>query len=997
MIKSLIRFSAHHPVSVLSALGALVLLGLISAFLIPLDFLPLMKERTLIVSAEYPGVTAEEMRTMVTIPLEDAFATLGGLKSLSSVSREGLSLLQVDLHWGTDTDLSLAESREIIDICFEGLPSLCSKPKVAREGDSQKDNLTIILIPLDGDLRYGRHIAETDIKPRLQRITGAAMVTVSGGVEEEIQIRFRKPALESRGLSLSTAADIIAAANFEYPGGTIREADREYTVKTAGLYRSLDEIRNTPLSWDQGSLLKVSDIADVVRESSRQDTFFLYRSVSTGITESMECIRIGVQKQRDAAPLPLSFKIRKEIESLNTLYSQRYRFEIAEDLSDQILESLRSLIFSALAAVISASLIVYFFLKSIKLSMVITGIIPLSALAAVLTLGISGRSLNIMSLSGIAIGIGMVIDAGTVAIEQIEGEIRSVTKSGDTWPDPVIRGVHAVALSSGASALSTVIVFFPVFFIPGLLGELFSDMAISVIASILCSCILSFTYIPALITLIRPYSNGKTTDTKGAAVRLTKGLESYYRLILRFFFRKPRYALIPLGICMAIGLVSLRLSNFTLLPELAAQSISWEITFPPGTSLGKMRRVALDLSQGLENIQEIQSLEITAGIGKDDYNRLVQPGEIPEKIRFTGHVRGKAARVRVQIAENFHATPYPVIFTGNGDILSQILGLGEARSIVRGESPGEAQEKAENLALSLTDISVTSDQDFIPHVTRSNPSFTPDRLALARYSLSAQYLAQTIRAVLDGIKEYYYEDGREIPLLIKLRDEDITSTESLGETMVSLESGSIPLRLLGSMKDEYNDAIFYRYNRLDAKIFPFDIPRYIGDQFDLMSPTKDENKEMIRTGLLLLATTLSLLYLSMGAQFGSFLIPLILLLAIPPSFSGALFLLLITSTKPDINSIIALVVLFGISINNSILLYESCLQAAIIENCVKKLRAIFITNITTIASLIPFAFNPFGNNSQSSLSIALIGGLTFSFVLVLILVPLCIGFIRRKK
>jgi multidrug efflux pump subunit AcrB len=289
---------------------------------------------------------------------------------------------------------------------------------------------------------------------------------------------------------------------------------------------------------------------------------------------------------------------------------------------------------------------------------------------------------------------------------------------------------------------------------------------------------------------------------------------------------------------------------------------------------------------------------------------------------------------------------------------------------------------------------------------RTNPAFIPDRLALARYSLSTQFIAQTMRTALEGIGEYYYEDGKEIPLLIKLRDEDITSVESLGESVIPLESGFIPLRLLGNIKEEQTETVFYRYNRLDAKIFNRIIPHYLEEKYNIILPTKNESQEMIRTGLLLLAITFCLLYLSMGAQFESFSIPLILFLAIPPSFSGSFFLLLITSTKPDINSIIALVVLFGISINNSILLYESCMQNTkkyanskydqTIENCIEKLRAILITNITSLAALVPFSFDPFGNNSQASLSIALIGGLIFSLILVLILVPLCIGFVRRK-
>jgi multidrug efflux pump subunit AcrB len=1044
MIAALITFSARHPISVLSALGGLVLLGLTTAVLIPLDFLPLMRERVLVVGAEYPGVTVEEMRTMVTIPLEDAFATLGGLKSLSSVSREGLSLLRIELHWGTDTDLALAESREIIDICYEGLPSFCSKPKVSRESGGGRDAVTIILVPMDGDLRYGRHIAETDIKPRLQRLSGAAGVTVSGGEQEEIQVRFQKTGLESRGLTLSAAADIIAAANFEYPGGTIREGDREFTVKTSGLYQSLEDIKNTPLAWDQGSLLRVGDIAEVRRESGRRDSFFLYRSPGRGIPESLECIRIGVRKRQDAAPLPLSAKIKKEIELLNTLYGPWYRFEIAEDLSGQIVESLYSLLFSALAAVLSTGLVVYLFLRSVQLSLVITGIIPLSALASVLALWITGKSLKLMSLSGMAVGIGMVIDAGTVAVEQIDGELRA--GASGPWPDPVIRGVRAVALSSGASALSTVIVFIPVFFIPGLLGELFGDMAIAIISSISCSCILSFTYIPAMTSLLQPPAAGtKAAATTGVGTtaapksgpggpdyspgrggpcpagkvsRAVRRLEDRYRRILRFLFRKPRFALIPLGASLAIGGLSLGLSEFTLLPELRQDSLSWEIPFPPGSSLESMRRAALELSRGLGEIPGIGALEINAGLDSGDYLRLSRPEEIRDKLVCTAHIRGKPDLLRDLVEDHLRQTPYRPVFAGNRDLLAQVLDMGEPWSLIRGDSPQEVRDKAEALlaalgapsgdrgtgAVSGTVPGQSGDsRDFIPHIVQRSPAFSPDRLALARFTLSAQHLARSARDALEGIRETYYEGGKEIPLLIKLRDEDTGSLEALGETMLPLESGSVPLRLLGGMEEEQRETVLYRYNRRDAKIFNFPVPRDTEEAFGLISPQGEETREMIHGALFLLGITVCLLYLSMGAQFESFLIPLILLLAIPPSFAGAFFLLVVCAVKPDVNSMIALVILFGISINNSILLYESCLGknyragaagrrvSGIIRNCVKKLRALLITNITTIIALVPFAFDPFGINSQVSLSIALIGGLSLSLVLVLAVTPLGIN------
>jgi multidrug efflux pump subunit AcrB len=704
--------------------------------------------------------------------------------------------------------------------------------------------------------------------------------------------------------------------------------------------------------------------------------------------------------------------VRKEIETLKSLYSG-YRFEIAEDLSDQIVESLRSLLFSALAAVLSAALVVFFFLKSVKLSLVITGIIPLSALFSVLCLELAGRSLNLMSLSGLAIGIGMVIDAGTVAIEQVDGEIRRAAGlPGDPWPGPVIRGVSAVALSSGASALSTVIVFIPVFFIPGLLGELFGDMALAVISSISFSCVLSFTYIPALVSLLKPRVEAagaaRPNDVRRLDARRLDALESRYRRILRFLFRKPRYSLIPLGACLVIGALSLGFSEFTLLPELPSPSLSWELRFSGGTSLEKMRRAALELSRGLENIGGIRALEISAGLDSEDYPRLADPGEIAEKLVFTAHLRGTAEEARGSIAEHFRGTPYEPEFLRGRDLLSLALGGGGTEILVRAGDPEEARARAETV---LGALPAEDRPDYLPHVIRTSPALIPDRLALARFSLNAQFLAQTARDVLEGIRQTYYEEGKEIPLVIKLRDEDLRSPENLGDTMVSLENGSIPLRLLGSMGEEERETVLYRYNRRDAKIFNFPLPKELEREFSLVSPKGEETEEMVRLSFLLLAITLCLLYLSMGAQFESFLIPLILLLAIPPSFAGAFFLLLVSSVKPDINSMIALVILFGISINNSILLYESCLGlngggiakgrrvSGIIRNCVKKLRAVLITNVTTIAALIPFAFDPLGINSQVSLSIALIGGLVFSLALVLTLLPLCAGWnpARRRE
>jgi multidrug efflux pump subunit AcrB len=979
-MKRLIVFSVRHPVSALSALTALSLLGLLSAFIIPVDFLPAMSSRKLLVAAEYPGVSAEEMRSMVTIPLEDTFASLRGLKSSSSVSRDGISLLSLELHWGSDIDLALTESRELIDLCYESLPSGCMKPQVSRNDSARTDDITLILIPLDGDLRYGRHIAETDLKPRLQRLSGTAGVSISGGEEEEMQLRFHRDALESRGISLSEAAEILSAANFEYPAGTIREGERELGVRTAGLWKSPEEIRDTPLLYNEGGLVRAGDLADLVRTSRRREAFFLYKG--------MEAIRIGIRKKAEASPLPLSAGVKREIEILKNLYGRWYEFEISSNTADAVVESLVSLLFSALASILAAGAVVYLFFRSFKLSLLITGIIPLSALFAILVLKLCGQSLNVMSLSGISIGIGMVVDAGAVTAESIMGELEKNT--AETIEAVVARGAEATALSNFSSSLSTAIVFTPVFFIGGLLGELFSGMAIGLIASISISCLLSFTYIPALSVSLPGLAG------KGAAKDLRiAGAAEKYEKALAFLLEKPRYALIPLALCLAAGL-SFFFIERRLLPELSSKTLSWEMDFPPGTNLEAMRRWAAEIYRELREEPWIRDPEIAGGLEHGDYQSLALLDENFEKLRLTVKLDIDAEKGREKIAALFQGDSYRISFGKSRDILSRLLDLKGDITILRAGSPEELRALAEALGGSFS---------FAPDALRGGPVFSPDRLALSRFSVSARHTAAAARDSLEGIyASSYYEGGREIPLLVKLRDEDMGSLEDLENTLIPVGAENpVPLRFFGSFTGERSEKVLFRHNRRDAKEIRG--PALQGEGLDLVSPGREDIEEMTKNGLFLLMITGILLYLSMGAQFESLVVPLVLLAAVPPACSGAFLSLLVTRRPLDSNSVIALITLFGVSINNSILLYESCAgkvpgqapgagggSGGIAGNCAKKLPAILITNLTTLIALLPFTADPLGINAQASLAIALIGGLSCSLVLVLTVVPVCLGY-----
>jgi multidrug efflux pump subunit AcrB len=1018
-VKKLISFSVHHPVTVIALLLSLLLLGGIAAFLLPVDYYPAVSSRTLLVSCRYPGIAAGEMRFLVTIPIEDAFASLKGLKTLSSTSRDGLTLLSLELHWGTDIDMALVESREIIDLCYQTLPSGCSKPEVTKQ--EMGSELILALIPQDGNLTFARYITETDIKSRFQKLPGAGSVSVSGGEEEEIHVLLYRDRLESRQLGLAEAAESLASANFEYPAGTIKEGDRELSVQVSGLFPSSESIAAHPVLFNQGGPVRIGDLGEVVRGTAEKESFFLING--------QEGIRLGLRKKPGTSPLTFSMAVKEEIEALKEMYPWCH-LEILENPAEGIKTSLIFLLASAGLGLVVTGVVIKYFLNSIPCACLLCGVIPLSAAAALPVLLLAGRSLNTLSLSGLSIGIGMVVDAGAVVIENIRRISEEAPSGNQDFKSLAIRGAAGVAQSNAGSALTTILAFLPVFFIPGLLGELFSDMALAVMASISASCLLSMTYIPCLFSLF-PAKLGLTKPPVSPAAKAREPAwigrtALWYTRYLTKTLRRPVRVLLPLGITLVVGLFSLARLDFSLLPEPSSRILTGRISFPPGTSIAALERRAREIDQQLRRLPFVQALQISGGLEPRDYPRLADPGQRRENLVLRAGVDRQASRVLLSMEAAF---PEALWETGGGDLSLWQTGQD---LILRGGSPEVLQSPdlpAKITGLLFADSDPPEDPLVLqPSLILSEAVFTPDRLAAARFSISVLQIAEAARTALEGAGTLpLYQAGREIPVVVKFQPQEILTLDDLGNTGILNGESFIPLRALGVLEPEIREKILYRYNRWDAKqilLPPGRVPglsaeklnagltgglfggasgrnQNADDFLSLEIPGALEKKEMLKEGLFLLSLTILLLYLLMGAQFESFFVPLLMLLALPAALCGALFSLVLAGRSLNINGIIALVVLFGVSVNNAIILYESCTEkggwtpSGILAGCQSKLRALLITNASTILALVPFTLNPGGLNPQASLSLAVIGGLVLSAVLVALILPA--GFLLLAK
>lgn len=967
MKKDFIYFSVKHPVSILMIILSIIMVGVICTFNIKIDYLPFLSERNILIKTSYEGVSAKDLEKLVTIPIEDSFASLKGIKNIKSVTRDGLSLLDIEIQWGTDIDLAITEAREIIDMAYQSLPSGCSKPVAEIFNPSNKNSITIAVKPRDGDLVYCRYIIDNEIKQRIQRINGVSAVSVTGGDKEEIQVLLDKSLIDSRGLTLQNVSEVLSNSNFEYPAGTIREGNKDIMLKTSGLYKTLSEINSTPVSYNNGGVLHIADIAEVIKTKKDKEAFFMFNG--------SEAVEIGIIKKNVTSPLKLSALVNDEISHLNDLYGTYFTFEIVQDNSIQIRESINQLILSALAGFVIAFIILLIFFKKIKTSLLVSSIIPLTIVFSVLCLFAFGKTINILSLSGIAIGIGMVIDGSSIVIESIQ---KRLSESGEDVSEIIIKAAQDVSLSTVGSTLTTIIVFIPFFFENGLLGELFSDMSIAVISSIAFSCILALTYIPAVIYLFEK----NNADRNDRSIQIS-GFERKYASSLSFCFNKKIFVPAVILICVVISFIPIKALKKEFLPQTYSEELNVELFFPSGTSVEKLYESGEFLYSVISTIPSVKQILITGGIDKENINILIDPSKQAERINISILTKNKKV-LKESLMTFFDNTEIQYQFIEDTSILSTILAVQTDSYVVQDATEEIVIEKARAIA--------ENENSIIPNSYSTEYVFNPDRLICSRFNISAVYTAQLAHDTLEGVDScYFYDKGIRIPIKVKYPKQNILSINDVENTNILLQNSFLPLRILGTFHQETNENIYYRFNRKNSKIVTGKIAS-ISDK-SIINLEKTQLDELFKNGAVLLIIILFLLYCVMGAQFESFLIPVLILIAIPPAFSGAFFSLMFFGKSINVNSIIALVVLFGTSVNNAIILYESVntLETITIDNvieaCKQKLRPVLITTLTTLCALIPFAIDPLNKNAQSSMSIAIIGGLIISTIFVLHVVP----------
>lgn len=950
------------------------------------DFLPDFTVPKLTVAAPCPGLPAADIRELVTIPLENALSSLSGLKRMGSISRSGISVIEIEYPWGTDIFTAGMECRELIDTAWGQLPSDAPKPRLVNTDPVDLPLLTIAVFPVNGDLTLARRLAGREIKSMLQRLEGVGSVSVSGGYEEEIRIEVDSAAAAAQGLSLIDIHDSLASAYIEFPAGSITNGIIEMSVKTkagaekladiAELYINSREFSFDPTE-DKISSRKLKEIALIGYGKQEQSSFFF-----TGKKGSppREAVMIEIRRIAGASPAGTADAVKKALPEIARGFGKDLEIIITDDRSIELDRALKYLIMTLIYGCLFAFIIILMFMRNLKKAAILLAVLPASLLCSILFMTLSGAGFNLMSLCGLTLGVGMVVDNAIIVIERLDRSRSS----------RIAETVSELAPSLFGSTATTVLVFTPLLFMKGLAGVLFSDLSLSVIYSLSSSLLLSLTAVPILYQKIKPVETGARKDS---------GMYRFIRKALRFSLRKPFWTAALIIIVCAVFMIPAGDLPVELIPQNTYGKINCTFTLPPDKSFNTVKECALKLSTVLLAFPEIETVELKAGEEPDNIYHLASAVATNRRIsiQISTDPTTDSQKLYTELTnlEQIHSGEFRLLEPEN--IIESLLGISSRRDwMISGGTPAEVEAAAGKL------IETAGPAILLSGAKQTVLRLYPDRKAAAAAQMSPGSIGRQIAVQISGSTPGRLNlGGREIRLRLRAAEElRKTIDDIMALPVIRDDCGSIRLDSLTEIKKVSESLRLFREDRLDAAVFRLE-NEASRQQIKLLNqagarPYRTSSLKEQRSGIYaMFILAAAFLYLCLGVQFESFGIPLLLMLCIPPSVAGTVLFLRLTGESINLYSCLGCMVVMGISVNNGILLIEesrrrirrsaSSAAGSAYLAAASRLRPIMMTYATTAAALIPLAVMK--ESSQASLAAAIIGGLSVSTIISILILP----------
>ncbi len=972
-------------VTVISIVAAV--LGAIAVLQMPVDLLPSVEYPRITIETRYPSSSPYEVERLVTDPLEEALAGVRGLRSYSSRSYGDMSRITLEFDWGANMDYTRLEVREKLDVASWSLPDAADRPTIVDYDPSSRPFMEILLT-MDGGWTDISDFSRRVIATRIEQVDGVAACEIDGEAEPAVYVRLRDGVIEELGIDPASIAAALSGANAVSPGGQVRDGEKEYFLSLQGEFESLDDVRNTVVASLDGTPLLLDAIADVYISEKPPSEWASYNGE--------RAIILRIRKMAESNTVEVAGLVKDVVEELN-LANVNVQLQVIQNDAEFIEESIGGVVEALILGAFLAFGVLFFFLRDWKSPLVLGLSLPLSIALALFFLYLAGVTVNIMSLGGLALGTGLLVDNAVVVLEAIYRR----RELGDSRRDAATRGTAEVGPAIVASTLTTIIVFFPVVYMEGITSQLFRDQALAVGSALLASLLVAVTVIPALAARI-----GRTQNSKD----VTSGLKARYgRSMERILGRRKRVLAFTLLITVLAFFGASKLP-MQLLPDTPADQLEMTFSAPEGTSMEQL----VDLSSMLSELADLSGSLWTSGrVGV----RAEEGVDALSVAEFS--TPSQAANAILPIRDAWSdAFSFPLQVGPRGTLLGEILGGGSGFTIyLEGESIEtdlQAAQAVAELSHSRIDNVISADVNFLP----GKPEIVvrPDGELLNLLGITADDVADYLESLSRGIvaTTYYRQDEKVDVMLLAGSGEGI-SVDSLFQRSVGIAGTLIQVdRIVETFIRQTPGFIeHYQGNRavgvsiqssgtnmagISEEITALADSALAGEPVKLRTGAEIEEMDRTTSSLILAAIlAIALVYVLLAVQFESFIEPFIIMITVPLGIIGVVLGLTLFGQSWNALSGIGLVILSGIVVNDGILLVERITQLrkqglpvrqAVIDAGRDRFRPVLMTTVTTILGLLPMAVGlGEGASLRQPLAIAVISGITVATLLTLVVVP----------
>lgn len=1019
---SLYSSAVKRPITTLMVFVAIVAFGLFSLREMPIDLYPEIDPPFISVITVYPGAAASDIETNVTRPIEDNLSTVGNLRNLTSVSRENLSSITLEFEYGTNLDEATNEIRDVLGRLTRILPEDIEAPTVFK---FSADMIPVMMLSATARESYpalSKIIDDVIINP-LNRIDGVGTVMQFGGPVREVQVNVDPLRLEAMNLTLEQVGMALAAENVALPAGNLRMGQIDYPLRFTGEFTSSDQIRDIIVGSFMGNPVYVRDVAfvnDTLRELTIKETM-----------DREQGLRFMVMKQSGANTVQISREIDKQLPALLENLPPDITVEKVFDTSEFIVDAINNLTNVLYYAAVFVTLVVLFFLGKWRATIIIILTIPVSLITGFIYLYLTGNSINFISLSSLAIAMGMVVDDAIVVLENITKKI----ELGASPKEASVYGTNEVGLAVVASTLTVVAVFLPLTMIGGLMGIFFQQLGWIVTITVSVSTIAAMTLTPMLSSQLLEAS---TTKRKGLGPAIGNFIESILDKIDDFYLATLRIA-VKNKVKTFVAAVLIFAGSFFLVPHIGTgffpqtdeSRLNATIELPPGLRLTESFEIANRIQDVIEaNYPEIDMISSStgteAGIGMFGGGR-----EGSNVINFTFRLIPASERERTvwEIADllrkdiqQFSEVIRFSVTAGQGG-----FGGSPVEIEIFGEDFNTTTQFAQELEQRMRGIAGVRDVFISRGDERPELRIVPDQERMAMLGVTTSMAAQAIRNKVEGmIATRFREGGEEYNVVVRAQEDFRNTIADVENISVMSRSGRlVRIKEFATIEEFYSPPNIERKNRQRYLRITSDLfGRSLGDvtadiqaQLDQMVVPQGvavsfggqirEQQDAFADLAFLLLLSIFLVYVVMAAQFESFRMPLIIMVSIPFAFTGVLLALFATGMELNVISMIGSVILVGIVVKNSIVMidYTNLLVArgysvydSVLQSGKSRLRPVLMTTLTTLLAMIPLAVSRAeGSEIWAPMGVAVIGGLTFSTFITLVLVPVFYFVFGSKK